>query len=168
MTMKNFDRIVILDDDPFFGKLIANFLKNQDYKNVVYYESEADCLASINQQERSLFLLDHHLSNTTGLQTMERIQILNESSRFIIISGQEYCHVAIKAIKQGAIDYIEKNKFTLLRLGNLLRKAIENESNNVVFQKNVERELIEHRSSHFSKSLKTTEEYPHADGRIGY
>ena len=165
--MEYFDRIVILDDDPFFGKLIANFLKNQDYKNVVYYESEADCLASINHQERSLFLLDHHLNNTTGLDTLERVKILNEHSKFIIISGQEFCHIAIKAIRVGALDYIEKTKFTLTRLNDMIKNVLE-KSNDNFFREITQKELIKYRDAHFSKSLKTTEEYPHADGRIGY
>lgn len=134
--MKQFDRIVILEDDEFFGKLIQHFLLNNGYENVQFYAEEKDCLTSISQSENSLFLLDLNLKNSTGLQTMERIQILNDSSRFILISEQVGCQVAITAIKQGAMDYIEKNKFTLLRLGNLLRTALEIESNKTVFQEN--------------------------------
>jgi two-component system, NtrC family, response regulator AtoC len=148
--MRQFDRIVILEDDIFFGKLIQHFLTNNGFENVQYFSEEQECLASISYTENSIFLLDHDLTHSTGLQTMERIQILNDRSKFIIVSGQEYCHVAIKAIKQGAIDYIEKNKLTLYQLGTLLKKVIEFESNKDIFLKNVESEIMKQRTAFLS------------------
>lgn len=134
----------------FFGKLIQHFLTNNGFENVQYFSEEQECLESISYTENSIFLLDHDLNNSTGLQTMEQIQLLNDRSKFIIISGQEYCHVAIKAIRKGAIDYIEKNKLTLHQLGRLLKNITEIESNKDIFQNNMKSEIIKHRTAFLS------------------
>jgi two-component system response regulator AtoC len=152
--MKSFERIIVLDDDPFFGKLILHFLENQGYSNVEFFQNELQCINTIKIDEHCLILIDHQLNTTTGIIVMERISILTQNARFIMISGQEHYHIAIKSIKKGALDYIEKNKFTLLRLGQLLKDAIENSEENFL-KRNAELELKEHREAHFSSIIRT-------------
>jgi DNA-binding NtrC family response regulator len=163
--MKSFERIIVLDDDPFFGKLILHFLKNKGYSNVEFFQNELQCLNTIKTDEHCLILIDHQLNTTTGIIMMERISILSQNARFIMISGQEYCHIAIKSIKNGALDYIEKNKFTLLRLGQLLKNAIENSEGNFL-KRNDDLELKEHRKAHFSSIIRTNFESQAVNDRL--
>lgn len=119
--MNNFNiKIIILDDDLFFGTLINRFLTNLGYENVVHYMNEKECLENLPLDEQCVYIMDQELEVASGIDIMKEIQTINKKAVFIFLSGQEYCHIAIKAIREGAIDYIEKNKSTLLELKRLL------------------------------------------------
>lgn len=118
--LNNQVKIIILDDDLFFGTLINRFLANLGFDNVTHYLNESECLENIVKDEYCIYILDQELEEFSGLTIMKEIRNINKNAVFIFLSGQEYCHIAIKAIKEGAIDYIEKNKSTLLDLKRLL------------------------------------------------
>jgi len=101
-------KIVILEDDVFYGKMIKNYLLNQDFKNIELYHDEDDCLNAMNS-EPALVIIDHHLKHSIGMDIMAQIKEKNANVQFIYLSGQEYSNVAIKALRAGAVDYIEKN-----------------------------------------------------------
>ncbi|TNF46191.1 MAG: response regulator [Bacteroidetes bacterium] len=119
-------KIIILDDDLFFGTLINRFLTNLGFDNVTHFLDERECLENTLSDEYCVYILDQELEESSGLTIMKEIRKINNKAVFIFLSGQEYCHVAIKAIKEGAIDYIEKNKTTLLDLKRLLENLTSN------------------------------------------
>lgn len=117
--METQTKIIILDDDAFFGNLLKNFLNNQEYQNIELYQNEDKCIDSI-KPESMVVILDHHLEKSTGLDVMKEIQKKNPDAYIIYLSGQEYMHVAVKALRGGAIDYIEKNGSAFLQLKTLI------------------------------------------------
>ncbi|MEN9440538.1 MAG: hypothetical protein RLZ33_614 [Bacteroidota bacterium] len=119
--MNNKHPIVILEDDVFYGKLLKNFLLNQEFNSIQLYSDEEHCLENISM-EPTLYLLDYHLAKGTGLDVMRTIMDKNPNARFIYISAQEYSSVAIKVMRCGAIDYIEKNRHVFYHLKNTLDK----------------------------------------------
>ena len=112
-------KIIILDDDLFFGNLLRNFLLNQGYKLIELFQDEFKCLESINQG-LSIVILDHNLKNSNGFDVMKKIKQKNSKAIIIYLSGQEYMHIAVKAIRLGAIDYIEKNSNYFFQLKQLI------------------------------------------------
>lgn len=129
ITMNAQYNIIILEDDIFFGNLIKNFLMNQGYNNVKLFHNDEDCINSITS-EPTLIILDHHLINSTGLETMQRINKLFTSVTFIYLSGQEYVHVALKSLQFGAVDYIEKNKNCFYNLKSVTDQIVAGSSSN--------------------------------------
>lgn len=113
--MNNNPKIVILEDDIFFGKMIKNFLVNQEFKNIQLFHDEEKCIQAITK-EPTILIIDHHLPNATGLEVIQIIRKINPDIQFIYLSGQKTSKVAIKAFREGAIDYIEKNKDTFVHL----------------------------------------------------
>lgn len=126
MKSQYFDRVVILEDDQFFGNLMKFYLINQDVRNVHLFQDEDECLRKTPIKDRILYILDHHLIHSNGLEIMSMLKERNQESRFIYVSGQDFCHIAIQAIKEGALDYIEKNKETLVKLGKTVKALCEN------------------------------------------
>ena len=121
--MKTKTKIIILEDDVFFGNLIKNFLINQEYENVILYTDEEECLKSI-KNEPALFILDHHLVKMTGLEVMNKIKEKNSKAQFIYLSGENLGKVAVKALRNGALDYIEKNKKAFIKLNDLIEQVL--------------------------------------------
>lgn len=108
-------KIIILEDDLFYGKIIMNFLLNQEYKNVQLFQDEAECLKAVDNTP-TLFIIDHHLKNSVGLDIIAQIKEINENAQFIYLSSQNKSSIAIKALKAGAVDYIEKNNDAFFEL----------------------------------------------------
>jgi FixJ family two-component response regulator len=126
MKTQHFDHIIILEDDQFFGNLLRFYLINHDLMNVKWYQDEDKCLQEFPNSGQCLVLIDHHLNHSNGIDMMKKIREKNIETKFVYISGQEYCNVAIHAMKEGAIEYIEKNKDALLRLGNTVKTLCKN------------------------------------------
>jgi len=116
-------KIVILEDDIFFGNLLKRFLMNQEYKNVELFHEEEDCIKSITK-EPTLVILDHHLKSSTGLEVMQEIKKINPDVHIIYLSGQEFTHIAVKAMRTGAVDYVEKNSDAFLQLKKIIDRIL--------------------------------------------
>lgn len=117
--------IVILEDDVFYGKMLKNFLMNQDFQNVHLFQDENDCLQKVSL-EPTLYLLDFGLKTMTGLDVMQQIMQKNPNANFVYISGQDYSTIALKVMRLGAVDYIEKNRHAFYHLKNTLDKIKNN------------------------------------------
>lgn len=122
--MNVYPKIVILEDDVFFGKMIKNFLINQEFKNVHLFHEEEECIKAITN-EATILIIDHHLLKSTGLETIKRIKAINPSIQFIYLSGQKTSKIAVRAFREGALDYIEKNKDTFIHLKESLDKYFQ-------------------------------------------
>ena len=121
--METKNRIMILDDDIFFGNLVKNFLKNH-YEVQIQHFSREDIFLNQLSSEPTVIVLDHHLLSSIGLDMIPKILEINPSSTIIYLSGQEYMHVAIKALRMGAADYIEKDRNSFFQLKQIIDKVI--------------------------------------------
>lgn len=123
--MKCSHPIVILEDDVFYGKMLMNFLLNQDFKNVELFQDEDLCLQNVSLKP-TLYLLDFNLKTMTGLDVMHQIIQKNPNANFVYISGQDYSSIVLKVMRLGAVDYIEKNRHAFYHLKNTLDKIKNN------------------------------------------
>jgi FixJ family two-component response regulator len=123
--MKCSHPIVILEDDVFYGKMLMNFLLNQDFKNVELFHDEDLCLQNVSLKP-TLYLLDFNLKTMTGLDVMQQIIQKNPNANFVYISGQDYSSIVLKVMRLGAVDYIEKNRHAFYHLKNTLDKIKNN------------------------------------------
>lgn len=119
--MANSESIIILDDDLFFGKLICHFLKNQEYSNVELFTDPECCIRNLDSSKNYFFIIDHNLEKSSGFEFLDYLQSINLKFRHVYVSSQEYCHIALKALRNGAIDYIEKDRYTLGKLARTMQ-----------------------------------------------
>ena len=134
--MDNKYQFVILDDDLFYGNLVKYFLQNQGYANVSFFEDESTCLKYVSTKP-TLYIVDHFLKQSTGLTMMEEIYHKNPNAFFIYLSNQESSTVAMKAMKLGAIDYLQKDKNSFFHLLNIIDQFFREKSISLEFQKNL-------------------------------
>ena len=121
--MKLTSRIIILDDDLFFGNLVKNFLKNHFDEKIEYFSNEDVFLEHLTS-DPSIIILDHHLPTSSGLEMIPKIQSINPNATIIYLSGQEFMHIAIKAMRMGVTDYIEKDRHSFLELKLIIDKLL--------------------------------------------
>jgi len=107
IAMKNIIKIFILDDDRYYGHFLKNSLKNDKY-DIRYFQNENECLNCLTENP-DILILDHILEYTTGLEVLDEVQRQSQRKiNVIYLSAQEHVHIAIKAMAEGAITYIEK------------------------------------------------------------
>ncbi len=100
-------KILVIDDE----KSIRNSLKD-----VLEYEKHEVCLAEDGIQGLEMFkeksyeivLCDIKMPKMDGMEVLDELMKLSDSTSVIMISGHGTIDTAVDAIKKGAYDYIEK------------------------------------------------------------
>lgn len=116
-------RVVILEDHPADGKLMIHELSRVGYEpSWQRVETETDYLAQLNLQP-DLILADYSLPQFNAQQALQLLQERGLDIPFIIVSGTIGEELAVSLIKQGATDYVLKDRLT--RLGPVVKQALE-------------------------------------------
>lgn len=142
-------KIFIVEDDPWYGEILAYHLNlNPDYE-VVRMETAKECLQKMPAQP-NLVTIDFSLPDMQGDELFKKIRAINATVPVIIISAQEEVAVAVNLLKMGASDYLVKDEATKDLLWNSVIRIRENE----LLKKEVEslREELGHKYS-FQKML---------------
>ena len=117
--------VLVVDDEADIRDLVAGVLEDEGYA----VRSAADsttALDAIDDRRPSLVLLDVWLqgSKLDGLQLLEQIKRRDASLPVLMISGHGNLDTAVAAIREGAVDFIEK-PFKADRLLHLVGRATE-------------------------------------------
>ncbi len=100
-------KILIADDERSIRRTLKEILEFEKF--IVDEAGDGlECLSKIKQSEYDVVLLDIKMPNLDGLETLERIQMLNPDLPVIMISGHANIDTAVDAVKKGAFDFISK------------------------------------------------------------
>lgn len=115
MTEPNQRLVHLVDDDAAVRRSVGFVLKTSGFR-VESYESGADLLKSIRRLSEGCILLDIRMPGMDGLEVQQALQANGVSLPVIIMTGHGDVSLAVKAMKAGAVDFIEKpfEKQTLL------------------------------------------------------
>lgn len=116
-------KIVVIDDEKLLRWSLEQNLGKEGY-TVLSAETGADGLNLLSEEQPDIILLDIHLPDISGLSILEKIKKEKRSSIVIMITAFGDVETAVKAIKLGAYDFVEK-PFNLEKLKILLSKAVE-------------------------------------------
>lgn len=97
----------LVDDDAAIRRSVGFMLKTSGHQ-VQSYESGAELLKSGSQLEPGCILLDIRMPGMDGLQVQQALQERGVSLPVIIMTGHGDVALAVKAMKAGAVDFIEK------------------------------------------------------------
>jgi len=117
-------RILIVDDEAGVRSALSGVLRDEGYE-VDSVDSGEACLERLMRQPYDLLLLDVWLPGMDGLTTLERLRERRVDAQIVMISGHGNIESAVRAIKMGAFDFIEKPlslEKTVLVVGNALRQ----------------------------------------------
>jgi len=117
--------VLVVDDEADIRELVSGVLEDEGYS----VRSAADsntALDAIDDRRPSLVLLDVWLqgSKLDGLQLLEQIKKRDPTLPVLMISGHGNLDTAVAAIREGAVDFIEK-PFKADRLLHLVGRATE-------------------------------------------
>jgi FixJ family two-component response regulator len=99
--------VFIVDDDSSVLKGISRLMKSVKL-NEKTYSSAQDFLDSYNPEQSGCLLIDMRMPGISGLELQEILHSMNILIPTIIITGYGEVTDAVQAMKNGAIDFIEK------------------------------------------------------------
>lgn len=121
--------ILVVDDEQEQLDMLAGFLKRQGYEVFTACDGQA-ALRIVQNSPVSLALLDHRMPEMTGDEVLERIMAINPLIKAIMITAYGEVGTAVRVMRLGARDFLEKP----VNLGLLLQKIQEIESELAVEQ----------------------------------
>ena len=116
--------ILIVDDEPGVRSSLSGVLRDEGYTVEAVPSGEA-CLDRVTRGPLDLIVLDVWLPGIDGLATLARLRERQVDAQVVLISGHGNIESAVRAIKMGAFDFVEKPlslEKTVLVVRNALRQ----------------------------------------------
>ena len=147
--------VFIVDDDAAVLNSVAELVTSVGL-SAATFRSAKEFLDSFSPDRPGCLVLDVRMAHTSGLVLQEELNAIDARLPIVFISGHADISIAIRAIKAGAIDFVQKpyhDQQLLDAINEALRRDAETRQaadNNEVFTKGLaaltdrEREILEH------------------------
>lgn len=120
-------KILLIEDDISFCKLLEKLLQKKGYEITTAFSAE-EARSKINSIRYDLVVTDLRLPDVDGIALMSEIKTHFPDTPVILMTGYSDVSTAVKAIKNGATDYISKPfnpDEVLLVIANALQESKE-------------------------------------------
>ncbi len=121
-------KILLIEDDVPFCKLLEKFLSRKSYQVVTAYSAE-EAKVKIQTKDFDLIITDLRLPNYDGIDLMKEFKKAYPLIPVLLMTGYSDVSTAVKALKNGAADYISKPfnpEEVLLVIANALQSPVNN------------------------------------------
>jgi DNA-binding NtrC family response regulator len=116
-------QILVVDDEEMITTSLKHGLEKEGY-DVITASSGEQGIEHFKSESPDITLLDINLPVMDGIKVLDAIKKFNKDSVVIMITAFGGVDSAVRAMKLGAYDYIEK-PFDLDRLNIIIKKALE-------------------------------------------
>jgi len=99
--------VLIVDDEPGILTQLSHILEDEGFRTIVTGKGE-EALELYRKRHPAVVFLDIWLPDRDGLETLQALRSVDPDAMVIMISGHGTAPTAVKAIKMGAYDYLEK------------------------------------------------------------
>jgi len=126
------DQIFIVDDDAAVRETLSVVFTSAGY-DVVRFAEGAALLAAVKDRSPVCIILDVHIPGKSGLDILKQLNAQDYPAPVFIMSGRGDIAMAVDAIKNGALDFIEK-PFRGSEVVTRVRAAIEANAQRIASQ----------------------------------
>ena len=107
MPQSTTKRLLIVEDDRTFAKIISSFLQKNDFEVEVCVKGQ-EAFKKLEEKRFDLVITDFRLPDTTGIEVLRHLKESNIQIPVILMTGYSDIRIAVNAMKLGAHDYIVK------------------------------------------------------------
>lgn len=115
--------ILLLDDDADLRHAVSQGLELEGHE-VVVFEDPMAALSNVSRDDYSVIVSDIMMPKMDGFDVLSRVMDIDPVIPVILITGHGDVPLAVKAMKSGAYDFIEK-PFTVQKLAAVAERAFE-------------------------------------------
>ena len=105
--MKDKTHILIVDDEQIMRDSLSDWLRQDGYE-VEAVEDGLKALEKVKKEPWDVLFVDLKMPGMDGIEVMERVKKINKDVPIIIITAYATVDTAVKAMKEGAYEYIVK------------------------------------------------------------
>jgi len=105
--MKTKNTILVVDDDLPHRTMLRTLITGWGYQ-VVEADDGGTAIDAVHQQPFDLILMDIRMVRISGLEALNEIKQFNPSIPVVIMTAYASVETAVKALKEGAYDYLTK------------------------------------------------------------
>ncbi len=99
--------VLVVDDEEQFLKVFSQRLEGRGMK-VDTSTSGEEALTKVKDKDFDAIILDLAMPGMSGIDTLKRIRKENPELQIIILTGHGSIEKGVEAIKEGAVDFLEK------------------------------------------------------------
>jgi two-component system nitrogen regulation response regulator NtrX len=135
--------ILVVDDEPGVRSSLSGVLRDEGFE-VDAAASGEECLDRAARSPYDVIVLDVWLPGIDGIMTLQRLRERKIDAQVVMISGHGNIESAVRAIKMGAFDFVEKPlsiEKTVLVVRNALRQR-DLEAENRALRARVDRQHV--------------------------
>lgn len=99
--------ILIVDDEVGICETLSDILEDEGYKTFTTQDAET-ALDIVEKEDIDIVMLDVWLPKMDGIEALQKIKEKDSDISIIMISGHSNIETAVKAVKLGAFDFLEK------------------------------------------------------------
>lgn len=99
--------VLIIDDDPTFCLMLKSFLTKKEFAAETAF-SGSEAINQVTKHDYDVVLSDFRLPDTDGLTLLEEIREIKPGTPVIIMTSYADIRIAVKAMKNGAYEYVTK------------------------------------------------------------
>lgn len=117
--------LFIVDDEDYMISLLKHQLTKHfgNSLNILTFNSGEDCLAKLNA-DTHIVILDYFLNGKNGLEILQQIKERNPKTEVIMFSNNENIVAAIESFRNGAKDFVIKDKNSYSKVEALIQRII--------------------------------------------
>ncbi len=116
-------QVIFIDDEEMIRKAAQQALSLGGFE-VTCYNSADKALQQLTPEWPGVVVTDIKMPGTDGLTLLKRLQALDEQLPVILVSGHADIQMAVKAIQDGAYDFVEK-PFGASQLCEVVGRAVD-------------------------------------------
>lgn len=144
-------RVLVIDDEKAIRSVIKEILEAENF-TVEECTNGAEALEKIQKEKFDVLLCDIKMPQLNGEELFEKINTLHYPTAFIVMSAHGDIETAVKFMKEGAFDYLQK-PFSLDKLINACKNAVNRN------------ETVQNRLTQKNKNKTTSSEIPEIIGK---
>lgn len=99
--------VLIIEDEEVLGRNMLQFLQRGGF-DAQWAATAMDGLAQYEAMRPDVVVLDFHLPDLDGLQTLERIRAVDPQARVVMLTGHGSVELAVQAMRAGSVDFLTK------------------------------------------------------------
>lgn len=116
--------VLYAEDDPQVAEIVSlSFGLDPDTELTVVSSGRA-CLAALERGRYDILLLDLMMPDLTGLQVLGELASRRDPTPVIMVSGQGQYELAVRALRAGAVDCIDKNSPDFRRIHEITKQTL--------------------------------------------
>ena len=121
--------VYVVDDDESVCRALSLLLKSHEFRVETFRQAE-DFLTFKHLKSSSCLILDVHLPGFNGLTLQKKMHERELFIPIVFITGHGNIPMSVKAMTEGAIDFLPK-PFTAKKLLNAIKRAVSKNKNQI-------------------------------------